>query len=192
MLGWLARALKGVSVASEVKAKVDEAQKTIDFAKNDYRVELDTTMGAIRLQFFPDKAPGHVKNFVGLAKVGFYDGIIFHRVIDGFMIQGGCPHGSGMGDAGYKIRAEFNDTPHVAGVLSMARSQDPNSAGSQFFICNADANFLDRNYTAFGKCADAESLAVVKAIGKTKTGANDRPVSEVKIKKATVTETPKG
>ena len=175
---------------TNVKAKLDEAQKAIDFAKTKYQVELDTSMGPIKLDMLPEVAPGHVKNFVGLAKIGFYDNLVFHRVIDGFMIQGGCPLGTGTGDGGYKIKAEFNKTPHKAGVLSMARSSDPNSAGTQFFICNGDALFLDNNYTAFGKVADAESLAVVQKIGKTKTNS-ERPVTNVVIKKATVIETPK-
>jgi cyclophilin family peptidyl-prolyl cis-trans isomerase len=175
---------------TNVKTKVEEAQKSIDFAKTRYQVELDTSMEKIKLDMLPEVAPGHVKNFVALAKIGFYDNLIFHRVIDGFMNQGGCPQGSGMGDGGYKIKAEFNKTPHKAGVLSMARGSDVNSAGTQFFICNADALFLDNQYTAFGKCADAESLEVVKKIGKVKTNS-ERPVTNVVIKKATVTETPK-
>ena len=175
---------------TNVKATVEDAQKSIDFAKKNYQVELDTSMGKIKLDMLPEVAPGHVKNFVALSKIGFYDNLIFHRVIDGFMNQGGCPLGSGTGDGGYKIKAEFNKTPHKAGVLSMARSNDPNSAGTQFFICNADALFLDNQYTAFGKCADAESLAVVQKIGKTKTN-RERPLQDVTIKKATVIESPK-
>ena len=120
---------------ANVTSKVEEAKKTIDLATKNYVVELDTSKGPIRLTFLPDVAPGHVKNFIALAKIGFYDNLIFHRVISGFMIQGGCPLGTGTGDGGYKIKAEFNKTPHVAGVLSMARSNDPNSAGTQFFIC---------------------------------------------------------
>ena len=173
---------------TDVKAKLEDAQKTIDLATKSYSVELDTTKGTIRLQFFPEIAPGHVKNFVGLAKIGFYDNLIFHRVIDGFMIQGGCPQGTGMGNGGYNVKAEFNETPHTAGILSMARSSDPNSAGTQFFICTDNSNFLDSKYTAFGKVADDESLRIVKAIGKVKTGANDRPVESVVIRKAAVTE----
>lgn len=177
-------------LAANVKAKVEEAQKQFDFAKNKYAVELDTTKGPIRLEFLPDVAPGHVKNFLGLAKTGFYDNLIFHRIISGFMIQGGCPLGTGTGDGGYKIPAEFNATPHVAGVLSMARSNDPNSAGTQFFICLGTHTHLDRNYTAFGKVADEESMKTVKAIGAVKT-SGDRPVENVTIKKATVKATPK-
>ncbi len=169
------------------KAKVEEAQKTLDLKKN-YIAELDTTKGPIRLTFLPEVAPGHVKNFLGLAKIGFYDGVSFHRVIDGFMIQGGCPEGTGTGGPGYTINAEFSKTPHVLGVLSMARTNDPNSAGSQFFICLGTQAFLDNKYTAFGKCADAESLATVQAIGKLKTDASDKPVEKVTIKKVTVKE----
>ncbi len=177
---------------ADVKSKVEEAQKTIDFAAQTYTVELDTTKGPIRLQFLPDKAPGHVKNFIALAKIGFYDNLTFHRIIGGFMIQGGCPLGSGTGNGGYNIKAEFNDTPHVAGVLSMARSNNPDSASTQFFICLGTHSHLDRNYTAFGKVADEESLKTVKAIGSVKTDHGDRPVDKVSIKKATVKETAKG
>ncbi len=177
-------------MAANVKPQVDEAQKTIDFATKNYVVELDTTKGPIRLSFLPEVAPGHVKNFIALAKIGFYDNLTFHRVIAGFMIQGGCPQGTGTGDGGYKIKAEFNKTPHVAGVLSMARSNDPDSAGTQFFICLGAHTHLDGSYTAFGKTADDESLKTVKAIGAVKT-AGDRPTEKVSIKKATVKETPK-
>jgi peptidyl-prolyl cis-trans isomerase B (cyclophilin B) len=131
-----------------------------------------------------------VKNFVGLAQIGFYDNVIFHRVIAGFMIQGGCPQGTGTGGPGYQIKAEFNSTPHVPGVLSMARTGDPNSAGSQFFICLEKYPSLDRQYTAFGKVADEESMKTVQAIGAVKT-SSDRPVEKVTIKKATVKATPK-
>jgi cyclophilin family peptidyl-prolyl cis-trans isomerase len=166
---------------------VEEAQKTLDFANKDYTAELATTKGPIRLTFLPDLAPGHVKNFLGLAKIGFYNGLTFHRVIKGFMIQGGCPQGTGTGDAGYKIKAEFNPTPHEPGVMSMARSQNPDSAGSQFFICLERHTHLDRNYTAFGKVADAESMATVRAIGEVPT-RNDKPVQPVVMETVTVTE----
>jgi peptidyl-prolyl cis-trans isomerase B (cyclophilin B) len=120
---------------------------------------IKTRLGEIEIEFFSDKAPGHVENFLTLARKGSYDGTIFHRVIPGFMIQGGDPQTKdpklprtrcGTGGPGYTIKAEFNDTRHTRGVLSMARSQDPDSAGSQFFVCVADAFFLDRQYTAFG------------------------------------------
>lgn len=173
------------------KAEVETAQKTLDLSKNKYQLELDTSLGKITLDMLPDVAPGHVKNILGLAKIGYYDGLIFHRIIKGFMIQGGCPQGTGTGDAGYKIPAEFNKAPHVAGVLSMARSSEPNSAGSQFFICLERASHLDGQYTAFGRTADDASLAVVKKIGVVATGANDRPKESVTIKTAKVLETVK-
>jgi cyclophilin family peptidyl-prolyl cis-trans isomerase len=170
------------------KTEVDAAVKDIDFSKNKYQIELDTSAGKITLDLNGDVAPGHSKNMIGLAKIGFYDGVLFHRVIKGFMVQGGCPLGTGTGDAGYKVKAEFNTTPHEAGVLSMARSSDPNSAGSQFFICLGKHTHLDRQYTAFGKTADEASLGVVRKIGETKTDSRDRPVSDVTIKTATVIE----
>ena len=127
---------------------------------------IETTLGTIEVDFFEDKAPGHVKNFKDLASKGFYDGTTFHRVIPGFMIQGGDPNTKsedrsqhGMGGPGYTIDAEFNETPHDRGVLSMARSQDPNSAGSQFFIVVKDSHFLDGQYTAFGKVTDGMDVA---------------------------------
>lgn len=173
---------------ANMKSQVDEQQKSMNFATTDYQVELKTNKGSIHLQFLPEVAPGHVKNFIALAKCGFYKGVTFHRVIKGFMIQGGCPLGTGTGDAGYKIKAEFNATPHDPGVLSMARANDPDSAGSQFFICLAKHGHLDRNYTAFGKVADKDSLAVVQAIGNVRTGAQDRPVDKVVIEDVIVTE----
>ncbi|HEX9188899.1 MAG TPA: peptidylprolyl isomerase, partial [Vicinamibacteria bacterium] len=116
------------------------------------RAVIETKFGEIELEFLPDVAPGHVKNFLELARKGFYDGTTFHRVIPGFMIQGGCPNtkdakgsksGHGTGGPGYTIKAEFSATRHERGVVSMARAQDPNSAGSQFFVCVSDATFLD-------------------------------------------------
>jgi peptidyl-prolyl cis-trans isomerase B (cyclophilin B) len=174
------------------KAEVDEAQKSIDFEKNKYQIELDTTQGKIVLDMLPDVAPGHCKNMLALAKIGYYDNLVFHRVIRGFMIQGGCPVGNGTGGPGYTIKAEFNATVHEPGVLSMARTNDPNSAGSQFFICLEKVPHLDRQYTAFGRTADAASLAVVKAIGNVPTGGQDRPKQPVTIKTAKVLETARG
>jgi cyclophilin family peptidyl-prolyl cis-trans isomerase len=179
-------------VASNVKAQVADAQKDLDLEHNVYTAELDTSKGPIRLTFLPEVAPGHVKNFLALAKVGFYNGVKFHRVIKGFMIQGGCPQGTGTGGPGYTIRAEFNATPHEPGVLSMARTSDPNSAGSQFFLCLERVPHLDRQYSAFGRAADEQSLATVRAIGNVQTGPGDRPREDVVIKKVTVTEKPKG
>jgi peptidyl-prolyl cis-trans isomerase B (cyclophilin B) len=175
---------------SNCKADVEKAQQDIDLTKKTYTVELTTTKGPIRLQFLPELAPGHVKNFLALCKIGFYDGLTFHRVIEGFMIQGGCPLGNGTGSGGYTIKAEFNATKHQPGVLSMARSQDPNSAGTQFFICHEDATFLDKNYTAFGKVADQESQQTVNTIATVKT-RNEKPIEAVKIEKAVVKEAAK-
>lgn len=174
-----------------LKEKVDQATSELDFENKSYQLLLNTTKGPIRLDLCPDKAPGHCRNMIGLAKIGFYDGLIFHRVIDGFMIQGGCPEGRGTGNPGYNVPAEFNDMPHVPGVLSMARSMDPNSAGSQFFICLGAHTHLDGQYTAFGKTADEASFATVQAIGTVPTGAQDRPVEEVKIESVEVFETDK-
>lgn len=173
------------------KAEVEAAQKSLDFAKNDYQVELDTSLGKILIDLWPDVAPGHCRNILGLVKIGYYDGIIFHRVIPDFVIQAGCPHGTGTGGPGYTIAAEFNDRPHVAGVLSMARTSDPNSAGSQFFLCLGRVPHLDKQYTGFGKTHDDASVAVVKKIGGVPTGAGDRPKSPVTINAARVIETPK-
>jgi len=152
------------------------------------QVTLATSEGDMTFEFMPDKAPGHVKNFVELAEKGFYDGTVFHRVIPGFMIQGGCPDGTGMGGPGYQIDAEFNDTPHTRGVLSMARSSNPNSAGSQFFVCHGDANFLDGQYTAFGRLVDGDATLEKIATAKTQPGGEgSKPVAPVQVKKATVT-----
>lgn len=173
------------------KTKVDENTKDLDFMSKNYEIKLSTSIGDIRLSLLPDQAPNHCRNMIGLARAGFYDNLTFHRIIDGFMIQGGCPKGSGIGGPGYQIAAEFNKTPHDAGVLSMARSNDPNSAGSQFFICLGRQDYLDGKYTAFGKTVDAESLAVVKKIGAVPTQSNDQPKTPVIIKSATVSETKK-
>ncbi|MDX1964243.1 MAG: peptidylprolyl isomerase [Pirellulales bacterium] len=173
------------------QAEVAAAQRQIDFSKFDYQLELQTSAGNILLDFEPQVAPGHCKNMLALAEIGFYNGLVFHRVISGFMIQGGCPAGSGMGGPGYTIPAEFNKLPHNPGVLSMARSNDPNSAGSQFFICLERVPHLDGQYTAFGNTANPESLAVVKAIGAVPTDGNDRPRKAVTINTARVIATPK-
>ena len=139
----------------------------------------------IKIELDRTAAPNTVNNFLSLADKGFYNGLIFHRVIPGFMIQGGCPDGTGMGGPGYCIKGEFlfngvkNDLKHKRGVLSMARSSSPNSAGSQFFIMHEDAKHLDGQYAAFGKVT--EGMDVVDAIANTKTGPADRPVAEQKI-----------
>ncbi len=143
---------------------------------NKEQAVIKTNKGEMVVEFWPDVAPKTVENFKKLASSGFYDGTCFHRIVKGFMIQGGDPltkdpeeeHRWGTGNPGWKIKAEFNERPHVRGVLSMARSQDPNSAGSQFFICLGDAKFLDRQYTAFGKVITGDD--VLGLIGDTPTG----------------------
>jgi cyclophilin family peptidyl-prolyl cis-trans isomerase len=172
-------------------AELQKAAKAVDLDHFDYEVTLDTSAGPIRLVLDAVSAPGHVRNMVALAESGFYDGGCFHRIIKGFMIQGGCPQGTGTGGPGYTIPAEFNRTSHEPGVLSMARTSDPNSAGSQFFICLEKVPHLDRQYTAFGRTADQASLDVVKAIGGVRTGAQDQPVEKVEIRKVTVAKKPK-
>jgi peptidyl-prolyl cis-trans isomerase B (cyclophilin B) len=173
------------------RAAVNKHVEGVDFQKNEYEVCLHTNKGDIRLKLDPTDAPNHCLNMIGLVRDGFYDNLIFHRIIKGFMIQGGCPQGTGTGGPGFNIKAEFNEMPHDAGVLSMARSSDPNSAGSQFFICLGRHPHLDRNYTAFGSTADDQSLQVVREIGNVPTDAHDRPKSPVKIESATVIERPK-
>ncbi len=146
--------------------------------------------GVITAELYPDIAPNSVNNFISLIKQGFYNGLIFHRVIPGFMLQGGCPLGEGYGNPGYSIKGEFNangfknDLKHSRGVLSMARSQSPNSAGSQFFIMHEDAPHLDGQYAAFGKVADG--LDVVDAIADTPTDFSDKPKTPQKIVSMTV------
>ena len=144
--------------------------------------------GDITLELDYDNAPISSKNFEDLVKKGFYDGLTFHRVIKGFMIQGGCPHGTGTGGPGYTIKGEFkangvdNPIKHTRGTLSMARASDPNSAGSQFFIMHKDAPYLDGSYAAFGHVVDG--IEVVDKIASTRTGANDRPLERVIIARA--------
>jgi len=171
-------------------------------------VTLQTDLGDITIKFLYDKAPKHVENFVDLAASGFYNGVMFHRVIPGFMVQGGDPqtkkpedamHPYGTGgnvvkdkdgkEREVRLKAEFNDTPHKRGIVSMARSADPNSASSQFFIVVKDSNFLDNQYSAFGEVVSG--MEVADKIAAVPRGANDRPTTPVHIKKAVVTQ-PKG
>lgn len=151
---------------------------------------METQFGTMVFHFAPDKAPRTVENFVKLSLDGFYDGRTFHRVIEGFMIQGGCPRGDGTGDPGYTIPAEFNDLSHRRGVISMARSHDPDSAGCQFFVMDADTPGLDWNYTAFGWLVDGlETLDAIAAVETTYNAmgtAEDRPVEPPLIKKVTI------
>ena len=144
----------------------------------------------MKAELYPEVAPNTVNNFISLVKKGYYDGLIFHRVIRGFMIQGGCPQGTGMGGPGYSIKGEFsqngfkNDLKHTEGVLSMARSMMPNSAGSQFFIMHKDAPHLDGAYAAFGKVT--EGMDVVNKIADTATDYSDKPLEPQVMKKVTV------
>jgi len=148
-------------------------------ATPDNTMILETTKGTVVIEMRPDLAPGHVARIKELVRQGFYDGIVFHRVIDGFMAQTGCPHGTGTGGSGQKLKAEFNKEPHVRGTVSMARAQDPNSGDSQFFICFADATFLDGQYTAWGKVLEG-----MENVDKIKRG---EPVRDPdKILKATI------
>ena len=144
----------------------------------------------IKAELYPDIAPISVNNYISLIKSGFYNGLIFHRVINGFMIQGGCPDGNGMGGPGYTIKGEFssngvkNELRHTEGVLSMARSMHPDSAGSQFFIMHKNSPHLDGSYAAFGKII--EGMDIVNKIADTKTDYSDRPVQDQRIKQMTV------
>lgn len=148
---------------------------------------ITTSLGVMVVEFYPDVAPNHVANFKKLARAGFYDGTAFHRVIPGFMIQGGDPNTKddskkdtwGMGGPGYSIKAEFNSKHHARGILSMARSSDPDSAGSQFFICHADAGSLDGQYTVFGNLI--KGFDVLDKIATTPTEPPDRPITRVSI-----------
>lgn len=171
-------------------ADLQKAAAAIDLTGFNFELSLETSVGPICLTLDAVNAPGHVRNIVTLAESGFYDGGCFHRIIKGFMIQGGCPQGSGTGGPGYTIPAEFNRTPHEPGVLSMARTSDPNSAGSQFFICLEKVTHLDNQYTAFGRTADPASLAVVQAIGAVRTASGNKPLEPVVINKVTVTRKP--
>jgi len=168
---------------AETKAAAKETPKP---AAKEVAV-LKTSEGEMVLEFYPDVAPGHVENFKKLAKKGFYDGTAFHRVIKGFMIQGGDPNTKdeakkdswGQGGPGHTIKAEFNQKPHVRGTLSMARTSDPNSAGSQFFICHGAPSFLDGQYTVFGQLIKGDDVLEKIATGATE--GPDRPVKRVTI-----------
>ena len=144
----------------------------------------------MKAELYPEIAPNTVNNFISLVNKGFYDGLIFHRIISGFMIQGGCPEGTGMGGPGYSIKGEFsqngfeNNLKHTPGVLSMARAMNPDSAGSQFFIMHAAAPHLDGAYAAFGKVIEGQE--VVNAIAETPTDWSDRPMEEQRIESVTV------
>ena len=188
--------LLSLACAKEEVSKADKAAEALLAAqqKNETKEETNVdkthpiatiTMkdgGVIELELYPETAPESVKNFISLANSGFYDGLIFHRVISGFMIQGGDPDGRGTGGPGYSIKGEFaingvkNDISHVRGVLSMARAQPYDSAGSQFFICHADSTFLDGQYAAFGRVTSG--MDVVDRIAATTTDSKDKPYKD--------------
>jgi peptidyl-prolyl cis-trans isomerase B (cyclophilin B) len=155
---------------------------------------IKTVAGEMILEFWPEVAPKTVENFKKLAGQGFYDGTCFHRIIKGFMIQGGDPltkddaqkHRWGTGDPGYKVKAEFNDRSHKRGVISMARSQHPDSAGSQFFICHGDPSFLDRQYTAFGKLIKGDE--VLEKLATCPTASQDRPVQRQSVESVRIVD----
>ena len=183
--------LTGTALAQEKKAGAADTKKTESASTNEVAV-IKTSAGEMVVEFWPDVAPKHVENFKKLARQGFYDGTAFHRIIKGFMIQGGDPKTKdltkeaeyGTGDPGYKINAEFNNRKHVRGVLSMARSRDPNSAGSQFFIMLGDAPSLDNQYTGFGKLIKGED--VLTKIGDTpversRSGEPSKPKERVEV-----------
>jgi peptidyl-prolyl cis-trans isomerase B (cyclophilin B) len=174
--GWDAVAM-AADKAPVVQPSADKGPKAI----------IKTKLGEIEIKLFPDKAPKHVENFIKLAKSGFYNGTIFHRVIPGFMIQGGDPNTKdlnkkelyGMGGPGHSVKAEFNDVPHKRGIVSMARSNDPDSAGSQFFIVVEDSPFLDGKYTAFGQVV--KGLGVADKIVNQPRDGRDNPTERIEM-----------
>ena len=178
------------SFAAEKETKAKQFTKEEIKKMSETKAIIETKFGNIELKFFPDVAPNHVNSFMELAKKGFYDGTTFHRVIPGFMIQGGDPNSKnpnkashGTGGPGYTVKAEFNDKPHKRGILSMARSSDPNSAGSQFFICVADAPFLNNQYTVFGEVASGMEVAdkIVNQPRDPRDNPNERIEMKVRI-----------
>ena len=171
----------------EVEKQEDNKNQMQSNSMNNPKAIIETKYGNIVIELLPDKAPKHVENFIKLSKDGFYDGTTFHRVIPGFMIQGGDPNSKdndrsndGMGGPGYTINAEFNEISHKRGILSMARSNDPNSAGSQFFIVVKDSDFLDRQYTVFGRVI--EGMDVADKIVSVEKDGNDNPLEKVEMK----------
>ncbi len=177
------------SPTEKVQSENDTTQTTEDVNSPIALLKIKD-MGTIKIALFPEIAPNTVNNFISLAQSGYYDGLIFHRVIDGFMIQGGDPTGTGRGGPNYSIKGEFSsnnfDNPlsHTEGVISMARSNHPDSAGSQFFIVHEDSQFLDGEYAAFG--ITLEGMDIVDKIAKTETGAADKPKTDIIIESATI------
>ncbi|MDR4315091.1 peptidyl-prolyl cis-trans isomerase [Niallia circulans] len=184
--------LSGCGTTKSEPSKEENTTQAKVISPDDYPIVTITMEdnSTITLELYPDKAPNTVNNFVSLVNKGFYDGLIFHRIIPDFMIQGGDPNGNGTGGPGYSIKGEFsengfeNDLKHERGVISMARSQLPDSAGSQFFIMVADAPHLDGEYAPFGKVI--EGMDVVDKIVSSKRDKNDKPVEEIKMKQITV------
>lgn len=184
--------LSGCGTTKSEPSKEENTTQAKVISPEDYPIVTITMEdnSTITLELYPDKAPNTVNNFVSLVNKGFYDGLIFHRIIPDFMIQGGDPNGNGTGGPGYSIKGEFsengfeNDLKHERGVISMARSQLPDSAGSQFFIMVADAPHLDGEYAPFGKVI--EGMDIVDKIVSSKRGKNDKPVEEIKMKQVTV------
>jgi len=184
--------IAGVSSGfAEVKQKTFTKKEITIMAET--KAVIETKFGNIELKFFPEVAPNHVSNFIELAKKGFYDGTTFHRVIPGFMIQGGDPNSKnpdksqhGMGGPGYTVKAEFSEKPHKRGILSMARAGHPDSAGSQFFICVADAPFLDRQYTVFGEVVSGMDVAdkIVSQARDRRDNPDERIEMKIKITEA--------
>ena len=177
--------LLGVAAYGEMKDKKFTKEEIKKMAET--KAIIETKFGKIELKFFPEIAPNHVNNFIELAKKGFYDGTTFHRVIPGFMIQGGDPNSKntdksthGMGGPGFSVKAEFSDKPHKRGILSMARAANPDSAGSQFFICVADAPFLNKQYTVFGEVVSG--MDVVDKIVSQPRDPRDNPNDRVEMK----------
>jgi cyclophilin family peptidyl-prolyl cis-trans isomerase len=160
----------------EKKAPEKAEKKYEKRQANNPEIAIETDYGTMKLEMFRDVAPAHVDSMLARIKDGFYNGLTFHRVIDGFMIQGGDPKGNGTGNAGYFLPAEFSDVPHLEGTLSMARGQDPNSASSQFFICLAPQPYLNKQYTVFGQLMDGND--VLHKIGKVETVAQGREKSK--------------
>ncbi len=178
----------GKSIA-DMKKKVQESWDKIEFKKDgkavEYVVTFSTDVGDFQVELWPDVAPNHCRSFIALAQAGFYDGLIFHRVIPGFVIQGGCPIGTGSGGPGYCVKQEFNKKLHERGVLSMARAQPEDSAGSQFFVCVDEAAFLNEKYTGFGKVL--KGMETVDKIVNANRDGRDRPFEPATIKSAKVT-----
>lgn len=177
--------LLSVSVSAEIRHKKFTDKEIKKMAET--KAVIETKFGSIELKFFPELAPNHVNNFIELAKKGFYDETTFHRAIPGFMLQGGDPNSKnpdrskhGMGNPGYTVKAEFNDKPHKKGTLSMARSSNPDSAGSQFFICVADAFSLDKQYTVFGEVVSG--MDVVDKIVMQPRDSRDNPIERIEMK----------